>query len=313
MQNLIDSVKSPDEYKFLGRWVCPVLASGFWSLWSDTEAVRAYGFSVGRSTEVIVDHRFCVDKTGLYGEIAERVYGELHAPEGDRKTIAYIFGVAARLEERARKILDTGSDMAAADLLGEVFAFHEEAVFPWMAMFAFQDALERYIAESEKEDPTCTAERILGLISPLSTDTVRDADNLRRYRSRLPASDTTADGGSLLERVKKSDHALYEELMRYQRETEWMGTHHFWGEPRDEEAFVKALLSVRQEESTPSKVNDEGDLPEGHAAIIRVASKTAYWRLRLAELVAQVTYQVRPLLTTIAQRSHMEYEDIIYV
>jgi phosphoenolpyruvate synthase/pyruvate phosphate dikinase len=296
------------EYKNVGRWFSNPLVWSFWIMSCTSEyAKKNKGFDYKRPPNVVVDHNFYIYQTGTYEKLVKTIFAELTAKK-QKLTIEYLFKTSEKIEQFANKILRQYQNNYGSDeFLKASFQLHLDSVFPWEAMFTYmEDAVEQAIEHLGKKHDMSLAD-IQALVPQRKTLSMQDGDKLRKFKKEFKQLGITKK--TSFSNLVKKHPALAKRLEKYQKDTEYTGTHHLWGDPRQMSGLLEAIFLVNEQESEHGlKV---GKLPSEIKDLVNVISWLSYWRLQLAEVVARVTYLIQPHLTEIAERSGVTYPELL--
>ncbi len=103
---------------------------------------------------------------------------------------------------------------------------------------------------------------------------------------------------------------LWSLISRHLKEYEWVGTHHFWGEPLSLSKFLKDLEHYQIDKNKrPKKIKFSSDLNFK----LRLSGEFIYWRQYLAEIFDLIVYRQREFLTTVAKSLGLKYEELMYL
>jgi len=296
-------LKPADKLLYLGRWVMPTIACMMWMEWPLTkDALKLNLKKHHGNTLPLVDGHIYIELCGTYTEIAEQVYGELVAGNTDLgdKIIATAEQIKNDIEVLLKKF-DGRYD--SVEFIKKAFDEHRRLSFPWIGIVAVGDGIEKFIQEFCYKNNK-KFEEITANFPELRTSVSEDQKRLYKFKQSIVV--ITGDDFSL-GAIKAKSPTLAQELADYQKETEYIGTHHFWGESR----FMDKLLGdIKDAELYSKSVVDA--LPRELESSAQLASLCAKWRLECAYIYAKLSYKMRPALQLISDRLDCDYGEIIY-
>lgn len=98
-----------------------------------------------------------------------------------------------------------------------------------------------------------------------------------------------------------------EDIPKFLKEYEWIGTHGFEGTPLNEKKINEELSTM----SKPDEKEQEIDIPEKYKEIIDIGSKLAFYRSNNVETVDKVGYSYWPVIKELAKENDLTWNDIL--
>ncbi len=298
---LLWRVGSAGRWQYIGRWVAPTIVHSFWVRWARADGARRLGLKRLTSPNIVIDGHTLLERPGLYGEIEARVARELRQDRWGTPFTNRIFEAAAGVERESNRFMARYRGRGESfDALETALRLHQEAVFPHQALFAGGDAVE-------------TALRAAG--APGDIQTVRghrqalsmvDHTRLQSFRRQLASRRLI---NASFKRISRSAPKIAQRLKRYQRQTEWIGTFHFWGEPR---TMARLLLAIREVDNAASRPKVTRQVPVRVRRLLRLAATAAFWRMQSADHTARFIFAVRPALTKLGAQYGMTNEEVVW-
>jgi len=297
----INRFKNKNEYLSLGRWVSPTLEYEIWMDWSKTPEARALGVPVDDPSAVSIDGHYFVSKDGTHPYLKERIGKEFKSGNFDitlkiLDLARSISGECVKLAEQlSRKNKVTFDDfMRAFDIMSRLR-------FPWMSCFPLGDAGEEFVHEYVKKRKL-TLEKVMEMIPQLPNSVTDDQRALSRFKSKIQKAKLPFD----ISAIERKNPTLAKEIKQYQKETEYIGTHHLWGDARDLARLVEAIKNSSEESNSIVEVKKS----ERAFQIIAEATK---WRLECAQSSALLAYTLRPFMTDLAKAHYLSYAELIFL
>jgi phosphoenolpyruvate synthase/pyruvate phosphate dikinase len=293
---------SVDEYTKFGRWVAPTIEVELWLDWSHTPEAAKLDVPYNPNPDVVsLDGHFFVRNTGAYPYIQERILGEFQS--GKTNYADAILDVAQDLTEKCtERALQIGTHSTIEDLERD-FDLMRRLRFPWWACFALSDAADTMIEGYAKEQGL-SIDDITAALPQLPSSLTRDQEALQSFRQEIESAGLPFD----LVAIEKANPELVARLVSYQKQTEYLGTHHFWGEARLIPVFMDALQKAHALEEYES-VHAYTDIEH----VLKAAGRGAQLRLECAQSGARLAYTWRPFLESLAGQIGLTYDEIIFL
>ncbi len=298
-------IKIKDAYEVQGQWIIPLLAWSFWIPWAYAKKAKNLGFKRNNSQYLMIDHRSFHERDGLSQEIRDRTYAELSRGRAVTaiKLFKYLKNIESQIVGIAQKL---GNKSQSLQLLKKALLLHAEGAFLVMVVDMMDGATERVIIERiEKENLDQAA--VYSHIADRKTATHFDLDRLRQFQKELLENNFTA--GVTLEEIETKRSALAAKLRRYQKETEYLGTHNCQGEGRMMERLLTSIFDTPPAfvvTPTPTKIS------RTLKTALMVAERCIYWRTQMGEQFSRMMYAARPLLANFASQFGMNYDEVMH-
>ncbi len=299
---------SPDAYFYLGQWISPVLEHSVWLSRYPRHLLQRARLQTNTFGILITNSRFYLRRDALCGEIENTVYREF-TTKMSSPTARRIFSLATTYDRLGARLAQSPAyGTTARGRIEQAMRFRCEAVLPWTAVFSVGTAMEKIIGK-ENEKFEFSLGEIIALYPKSPTLSMIDGKNLWQYRQLLRQRGIS---GTLTWRVLSQQAPdIARRFARYQRATEYIGTHHFWGTPRMMPDLLRAIQKAKQP-ALPHPPKTLRPLPRQFQNAVRIAGESTYWRLQMAERVAQVVYGARKAMTIFAAQHGMTYDDLLH-
>lgn len=174
--------------------------------------------------------------------------------------------------------------------------------FPWNALFAVGDAADEYLKSYAKDHDKSYDELAL-MIPQLGNTLTDDQKMLFKFKKQIQDKKLRFD----LQNIAENDRALATNIVDYQKDTEFIGTHHFWGQPR---TLVRLMDAIKQVHLV--KV-EKKIAPKELKGIFMIAALAAKYKLECNFCADHLQYKFRACLTSYAKKFDLTYEDITYL
>jgi phosphoenolpyruvate synthase/pyruvate phosphate dikinase len=288
-----------NDYEGLGQWVSPVLEFELWMDWSITEDALKLGFPKDPYPWVSVDGHFFKRKDDAYVFIREKVYSEFK-----NNTYDFTKSILKKAEELSTQCIKSAegiSGLLSFDEFKKYFEMMHRLRFPWMSFFPIDQGSSRYLKEYA-ESHALNVDDVIASLPQLPNTLTEDQKKLVEFKKKIDSAKLEYD----IEKISKANDSLSKDLLAYQRKTEYIGTHHMWGDPRTIDRLLSAISHAHEigESSAPHR---EG----AKYPFASVLSEMSKWRLECAQSSARLAYALRPTLAAFAEKAGITYDDII--
>jgi phosphohistidine swiveling domain-containing protein len=290
------------QYFKLGQWISPVLEYQMWLDWCDTPEAQELGILPDEKSFVAVDGNFMLAEEGAFPRVRERVFKEFE--EGKYEFAKKILDIAKDISDKCVEMARTLPLTTPVSSLDEPFTLLAHIRFPWLVCFAISDAADRYLAQYAK-NKSLSVDELSAQVPQLENSLNDDQKKLTYFRKKIEALGLAFD----VAEIREKEPQLAKELDEYQSSTEYIGTHHFWGEPRTMERLLEAVSHANKELVVHSKSVPPVELTE----LFDVISLTTQLRLECAQSSAQLAYVIRKILTPYAENLGLTYNDIVFL
>lgn len=291
--------KDKDEYFETGRWISPVLEYETWINWSNTKEALEMNFNKDKLPVIFVDGHCFLPKDGLYFKLVKIIEQEFES-----KDLAFTSSILRLAESTSRQCLELAKSVKNRPSFDEfLLAFNtiSRLRFPWMASFLIGDAAEKFInqyAIAEKIE----VDKVREMVPNLNNSLTDDQKKLYYFRMKIKEKNLPFN----IVKIEKGDPFLTQEIKNYQKETEFIGTHHFWGEERNLTRLLEAIENATQ-------VNNDNQVYKNRDICFDIIAQATKWRLECAQHSAFLAYAYRPYLAEIARSRGLVYNDLIHL
>ena len=289
-----------NEYFKLGRWVAPVLEYEAWLDWNDTPESRELGVKPDETPVIYLDGNHLEPNQGAFTDLIKQNAKEFAESRFD--TATKILSLVEKLSDDCLQESRSIGREAPIRQLEKSFRLMKRLRFPWMACFAISDAADSFL-KNYSSRMGIPAEKLNAGIPQLPNPLTTDQRELARLRQEISKRRLVFDHAS----IKQADRGLAREIEDYQKKTEHISTHHFWGDPRTMERLMEAIKNAQSPE--PKQTSP----PAALSQLFGIIAKTTKARLDCAQSSAQLAYSFRMALTRLAEKSGIRYEDIVFL
>jgi phosphoenolpyruvate synthase/pyruvate phosphate dikinase len=287
-------------YFNIGLWTSPTIEWEAWMNWLNTTEAKAMGIPHDPHASTVINHNYLFRTDGSYIWIKDACYKQFK--EGKYTLAKEILKLGDKFGDECIELSKTIKEAAAFSEFEETYELMKRIRFPWMACFAVSDAAEMILKEySELHDESL--DDISAAVPQWENSVNKDQKTLNHLKKEIEKSKL----GFSFKTIKLHNESLAEEIEKYQKETEFIGTHHFWGEPRMMERLMDAITHAVDSHQT--KKNEYQELAE----LFDVIAWATKVRLECAQNSSQLAYAFRPMLDEIAKTLSLVYEELIFL
>lgn len=282
--------------RLIGRWVQPVLGGSFWPWWPRTRSFDKYGFEGIDGRMAFLDHNhFDIAK-----DVAIMENRAIEALETENLAFfrkAYLDSIKT-INWFEKKGIKAMHQFGKGDVQGSMETFvpaMREIIAPWSVAIFLSYGTERFmerLAEREGLDPHSVASFVR---VPRPTPLMEYEIKTRKIANELEDAGFTERAmmkspRDALKMLRKASPTIYDELISHVKKYEWIGTHHFWGEPLTPEKLIDHVQELEGEAQPGRK-----DPPPHLAHVFKIAGELAYIRQLSAEISDIIIYGLWPM------------------
>lgn len=301
-----------DKLRLLGRWVQPPLSGEFWMYWARTEPYKALGIEDVDGAIAILDHNYFVQTKDL--DIIEGA-AQRAVQEEDKDFFKNFSKVS---DKPIEDLLNIGpkalKDYEVSDLQKSFSTFahsFRDNITPWLIAIFFGYGVEREISSLAKKEgigleilaPYARSPKPT-LLLQYNTKTAEIANELKE--AKLFEVIKNSNPTDSLSKIEKEDNTLHDKIQQHLKEFEWVGTHHFWGDPLDARKLFEHILAI-----TPEKESELSEIPDNLKYMLEVAGELGFYRQYCAEASDVSAYEVKRMLGAVGKELGVG-EDYIY-
>lgn len=297
-----------EKYEKWGRWVAPVLAWELGYRYSKGEVMMALDLDAPMDILVLDGHAFYIKEARTHFNRSiekhinpiDREYFKQYKKLSEETIDAFL----SLLEEEKVRSEDWEG------VLKEFFSRYEELWSPWMAAFFVGDFAENQIKQLANRYDLEEEYVLTSVASDRKSFSMKAKEEMLRFKvfaenNRLWAFIEARDFNSI--RLANNDFAR--EIENYICKYEWIGTHHFWGNPYDMDRFFDEIIILKSEREH----DIHGDYPDDLQFFIELAGFSSWLRLQCAEASDIVAFHFKGILSKAANAMHMTYDDLIWL
>ncbi|KND47453.1 MAG: pyruvate, water dikinase [Parcubacteria bacterium C7867-004] len=297
-----DRFPDPSLYTKFGRWVAPTIEMELWLDWSRSPEAAVLGVTSDPNPGVLsFDGHYFVRTDGAYARITDKVRSEFEA--GSTTYADSILAIANELSEECVHRAGEAGSHDSIEQFEKDYNLMRRLRFPWWSCFSIGAAADGMIGEYAKAH-NLAADDIGAALPQFPSSVTRDQDALTDFRKELEEKKLPFD----MDAIQQQDAGLASRLAEYQQNTEYLGTHHFWGDSRSMPAFMEALSKAE-----PSHEATASDPYPELSHVLAAAGRGAQVRLECAQSCARLAYAWRSFLTRLAQGVGLSYEEVIFL
>jgi hypothetical protein len=289
--------KRKDSFLALGRWICPVLEYEVWMDWSNVDDAARFGIAPIDTSAIVLDGYYFVAARDAYTHIKTMAANEFRS--GSFDVTNKLFGLAESRCDECIAVAHALPSKATFEDFRSAQKLQEQLRFPWNACIAIGEAGEEFVARYAREN-NLRIEEAAALIQDLPNSITLDQRELRSFKRHIDGKDLSYD----ILAIEKKDPEFAAKIRAYQRDTEYIGTHNFWGDGR---TIARLMDSICDATSVGKQGGEIRNDIEGFKIIAR-ATKA---RLECAQSASYLSYHCRPYLTRAAEEHELTYDEIL--
>ncbi len=299
----------PEDWFYYGQWEQPPFSAWFWARWYEEKTALQLGLPKLDGRIFLINGHHLVHRGDL-----ELLQAELEraCQAKDEDFFTNLTVSAKQIFAENQKLIRQLQKCAAIDLplFKACIAALTRLMVPWYSGLILSDHLGEIILVKARE-LGCSATDVAASIPKQTTIMIQEhaeALSIKRQleeKNLLPELNNSTSIG--LTRIK-ADPDLFAAVQRHVEKYQWIGTHHFWGEPLSIEKFLSELPFLEQK--TPREYPDH--LPKELDFVIKQSAEIAWLRQYTPEMFDILAFQARPLLAAIASRFGLSYRELLY-
>lgn len=282
-----------DDYIKLGRWLAPTLSWVPWMYWGKGGTIKKLGLPES-GEYVLFDGYGFLNKDAVI-TIQNRARKEIESDDYSLFDVWFsetdrILGQWASFYKRP-----TSSIKDKIRLFADYMDWYAHVTQNWHLVFLFEEIIHEHIEKLSADDN-------------LSMDAV--SSHLHPIRPTLLMKEQVAVRA--IQRKLKNGENVDDNIKKHLEEYEWVGTHHFWGEPLTEKKIKEELSKEPLADETKSEVMPGGFSQKLRQAIL-FAQKIIWLRTYSAEISDVSSFKLRPVMSDIAKERGLVYGDMIWL
>jgi phosphohistidine swiveling domain-containing protein len=281
-----------EEWVHLGQWVQPPLSACFWNNW--TQHNEKYPFKIDQ-----MDGRLLF----LHGHHFVRK-SDIEVLRKFIKKNANNFEILKALEKWIDDVHNNckSNITKGFDSLSQAMKVMKEEcnniVNPWIFFLILDSILEEEIQKICNENGY-NFDEVVKMIKPVKKSfTVLQSEEATLLHDKIKGKEIPLD----FEQIKQADESLAQEISNHVKKFEFVGVHHFVGEPYSVKRFL---------ESKPAKFVEEAkrDIPIELQWHIKLASIAAWARTHMAETSGLIQNTMKP----VNQKLNFDDDEYLYL
>ena len=238
---------SKKKLKFMGEWNSPTIEVSLWLRWDNTKEAQSFGFdNVSKEPLQYIDGNYFYEENKLCDEIERKCYNELK--KGKSTIIDYFINISKKITIEIEKLMiEYEGNYNDIMFIKKSFELQRRIRFPWFALLIIDFSVERYLQEISQKNGD-KIEDVIKLAPDYETFVHKDNFKIYEFKNKLEELNLSKKDFSK-DLLYKKNFRLGQEIATYQKETEFVGTHHFWGEPRTYDKFITEIFDIEKRES----------------------------------------------------------------
>ncbi|MFH1053980.1 MAG: PEP-utilizing enzyme [Candidatus Woesearchaeota archaeon] len=297
----------PEEWVYYGRWKQPPISDYYWLFWSNPEYCKDIGIKPVPNGYFLVDGYNVIKKEML------DIINNSFTKAIENNDYDFIENIIQKWNAFYPKHLDVAKELKTDNLLKSFKVFNKSALK--VINFWFACMISDHMGEllvKKAEELGLSPIKVLESLPEKKTIMIKQARDLLKLKKLFKEKGIY----QLLEKsinegkeALRKDKELFKKVLDFIEEYEWIGTHHFWGDPYNEDKFFEDLLGVEDSVKKHDKIN----FPEELKIYVKYSVEIGYLRQHAAEIFNILAYKARPLFNKIAEQFNITYDDFIYM
>ena len=193
----------------------------------------------------MIDGHFFKLKNDLYAFIKDKIFEELKQNKYD-----FIKSIIEKAEQISYECIQASKninkDLSFWQFL-EYFDIMHRLRFPWTSLFPIDEAATEYIQEYARKN-SLDFDDIFASLPQLTNSISEDQKMLLQFQYEIKKENLQFS----IEYIQAKKPALSIRIQDYQIETEYLGTHHMWGEGRTILKLMQAIETAHENNKIPS-------------------------------------------------------------
>ncbi len=293
-------LKNREEYFETWRWISPVLEYETWLDRSNTEDAIKLGLGDENLGVAMIDGHYFLPKGGLYPKLVKCISEEFES--GKFQFTNEILKLAKFLSKECLSLAKKVKDNPQFDDFLRAFNLIARIRFPWMASFSIGDASEKFLNQYA-QNKKLTLDQVTWSIPQLINSLTADQKQLIAFKEKIQKLNLPFD----IDVIEKENKYLAYQIKKYQKETEYIWTHHFWGVERNIANLLEAIKNAGSDQG--KKIKSKIDREPG----LNIIAEATKRRLECAQSSAFLAYAYRSYLTNIAEFHGLSYSELIFL
>jgi len=274
-----------EDWHYYGQWVQPPLGGCFW--------IRSHGPFWKKLGLPDVDKKIL--EINGYFFVYQKEWDTIKnftkdiCKKEDKSFIENFKKVSLQIFEEAKEVeIEIEKNEKSKEELFDIFVnYNRKIMAPWYSTCLLSD----FTGEIIKEEAIKHNQDFNEILDRIP---IKETIMLKQNKDILKIKRKIKEKGLSNEEVRKDDE-IWREIQEHIKEYEWIGTHHFWGDPYNVDKFFEDMLYLKEQE------NVEKDILDSFKFITNLASEFGFIRQYAAEIFDILAYKVKSLLEEIAK------------
>ncbi|MCK4590006.1 MAG: hypothetical protein KAT77_06180 [Nanoarchaeota archaeon] len=285
-----------EDWHYYGQWEQPALSADFWL--RPFGSWKKLGLPDVKKGIMDINGYFFVYKKDMtivknfLRDICERKDEKFL--ENFKKVCLEILNKYKKIEAEIEK-----TEKNKEELFNLLVNYGREIMAPWYATVLLSDFMEDIIKDwaiKNNQDLTKAVEMI----------PIKETIMLKQNKDILKIKKKIEEKGLSKEEIK-NDEGIWKEIQEHLKEYEWVGTHHFWGEPYNLNKFFDDMSNLNEKKEVKIEI------PDSFKFIAEISSELGFLRQYTAEIFDILVYKAKPLLESIAKDFEISYRELTYM
>jgi len=299
-----------EDWILFGRWVQPTMSSSFWVHWYESESVRKLFPGIIFSPILFLDGHILFPANDAK---KMRIIIETKFSEGSIQALTN--SMEELFEDYKQQHLDLLDIKKSADTevyVLELIRTYSEVVGLWTFCSTFSSELTSYILE---HNLASSEDDILQKVTSHMRKTWLEQQilEIRELGSEIKNDNPSIKPESITLEFLNKHPGLLLLMNEHVEKYEWLGTHHWIGEPYNLDNAIEDLAQEMSKDSEGYTGVDDHVEVEEFSYAWKLTASFMYWRTHMAEVSVKVVYASRDVLTEFSKKLDLNYDDLMYL
>lgn len=282
-----------DQWFYYGQWEQPLFSASHWSFWYDKGIAKKIKIEKLNGGLIMINGHTIVYKKDL--EILKSQL-ENACNKNDKSFFKRLNQVSLKILDKHLELipsLENYKKFNLIELFNRFIDSNKLVMFPWCLNVFFSDDIGEILISKANEFNVVSSEIVKSIPN-------KETLMLKQYSEALMIK-------KMLQSKGLNNEALWKKIKNHVKEYEWVGTHHFWGEPLSVKKFLKDfenLKEIKQEKTT--KI-----LPKELKFLTKAAGDIGFLRQYSAEIFDLVAFKAKGFLKEVAKRLGLSYKELL--
>lgn len=285
-----------NDWHYYGLWEQALFSGSFWAHWYDENLQKALALSPVTGKIILLNGHHIIWKQDI-----EKLKNILTQAINNKDKNFFIQLVDETKNICRRHEMECNNATSGPDQLSALESFVISAkrlMTPWFVGLILSDAMDDILA-SEAQRAGCSLADLIAHIPKKETLMIQEQRAAMKLRQALTNAGWRKYGDTI---APDLDNHIESHIHTYQ----WVGTHHFWGDPLSKKKFLGDIWQLPEYKISSPKL-----LPKELDFVLWAAGELMWLRQYVPEIFAIGAFRVRPLMSAIANHLDLTYQEFL--